>query len=267
VPGTDLTLTGVSAGYGQRAVLRDVSIRVAAGEVVGLIGPNGSGKTTSIRVASRGLRPSTGAVRIGGFDPYAIPARKAARLVAVVPQDVVPAFAYTVLEVVLMGRSPYLSPWGGGSRADWQIAREAMAMTDIEHLADRTLEHLSGGERQRVVLAQAMAQQAPLLLLDEPTTHLDLRHVLDVLVLVRRMATANATAVLAVFHDLNLAAAHCDRIYAMSEGRIVVSGEPRRVITPELLVGVFGVKAEVFPSPTTGLPLVVPGSAESRVRF
>lgn len=264
MPGADLRVEGVSAGYGARTVLHDLSLGVGAGEIVGLIGPNGSGKSTLIRVASRGLSPAAGTVRIGDVDPYALPARRAARLVAVVPQDVAPAFAYTVLEVVLMGRSPYLSPWGGGSRDDWDIAREAMARTDVEHLADRTLDHLSGGERQRVVLAQALAQQAPLLLLDEPTTHLDLRHVIEVLSLVRRLAMSEATAVLAVFHDLNLAAAHCDRIYALSGGRIVGEGEPIEVITPELLRVVFGVDAEVFSSPTTGLPIVAPVSEDAR---
>jgi iron complex transport system ATP-binding protein len=264
VPGADLRVDGVGAGYGARPVLHHLTLTVGAGEVVGLIGPNGSGKSTLIRVASRGLAPATGTVRIGDVDPYALPARRAARLVAVVPQDVAPAFAYTVLEVVLMGRSPYLSPWGGGSRDDWAIAREAMARTDVEHLADRALDRLSGGERQRVVLAQALAQRAPLLLLDEPTTHLDLRHVIEVLSLVRQLARSRGTACLAVFHDLNLAAAYCDRIYALSDGRIAAEGEPAEVITANLLRAVFGVDAEVFPSPTTGLPIVSPVSEAAR---
>src|SRR5207247_7343778 len=179
--GAALALSPVAVGYGERMVLRDVSLRVEAGEVVGLIGPNGSGKTTLVRVGSRGLAPVSGSVRLMGQDPYATGSRRSARLVAVVPQDLLPAFAYSVLEIVLMGRSPYLSPWAGGGPDDWARARLAMEQTNVQHLADRTLDRLSGGERQRAILAQALAQDAPVLLLDEPTTHLDLRHVVGVL--------------------------------------------------------------------------------------
>jgi iron complex transport system ATP-binding protein len=260
-----LAIEGVTAGYGARAIVRNVSLRVAAGEVVGLIGPNGSGKTTLVRVASRGLRPRSGSVRLIGSDPYTLPRRRAARLVAVVPQEAAPAFAYTVLEFVLMGRAPYLSPWGGGRPEDWARAREAMARTGVQHLAERTLDELSGGERQRVVLAQALAQDAPVLLLDEPTTHLDLRHVLEVLTLVRRLTRSQATAVLAVFHDLNLAAAYCDRIYTMAGGLVVARGSPAEVLTRALLREVFEVDADVLHSPTTGLPVIAPGREASPV--
>jgi cobalamin transport system ATP-binding protein len=260
LPGPDsaVVLSGVTAGYGARTVLRDVALRVAPGEMVGLVGPNGSGKTTIVRVASRGLRPGSGSVRVMGSDPYALPPRMAARLVAVVPQDAAPVFAYTVLEFVLMGRSPHLSPWGGGRPEDWVRAREAMTRTGVQHLAERTLQDLSGGERQRVVLAQALAQDAPVLLLDEPTTHLDLRHVLDVLTLVRGLTRSQGTAVLAVFHDLNLAAAYCDRICALADGRVVARGAPADVLTATLLREVFEVEADVLPSPATGLPVIVP---------
>src|SRR5205823_267188 len=159
----------VVAGYTGRDVLRGVSVGVEPGEVVGLIGPNGSGKTTLVRVASRGLRPSNGTVRLHGIDPYAVPARAAARPAAVDPQELAPAFSYTVLEVVMMGRSPHLSAWRSGGPQDWAIAREAMATANVQHLADRAVEELSGGERQRAVIAQALAQAAPILLLDEPT--------------------------------------------------------------------------------------------------
>jgi iron complex transport system ATP-binding protein len=266
VPEADpaLILEGVTAGYGARAVVQDVSLGVGSGELVGLIGPNGSGKTTLVRVASRGLRPWAGMIRVLGRDPYSIPPRRAARLVAVVPQDAAPAFAYTVLEFVLMGRSPYLSPWGGGRALDWARAREAMAETNVQHLAERTLDELSGGERQRVVLAQALAQDAPVLLLDEPTTHLDLRHVLEVLTLVRRLTRTQGTAVLAVFHDLNLAGAFCDRIMALEGGRVVAGGSPSEVLTSRLLRDVFEVEADVLSSPTTGLPVIAPGRQSPR---
>src|SRR5439155_5607113 len=144
-----------------------------------------------------------------------------ARLVAVVPQDVVPAFSFSVLEMVLMGRSPYRTGLRTGSPQDWSIAREAMEATGVQHLADRPVEELSGGERRRVVLAQALAQDAPVLVLDEPTTHLDVRHVLDLLGIVRHLAGSRGRAVLGVFHDLNLAAATCDRLVALHRGRVV----------------------------------------------
>jgi iron complex transport system ATP-binding protein len=251
-----LRLAGVTAGYGREPAVREVSLSVRRGEVVGLVGPNGSGKTTIVRVASRALRPSAGSVALAGRDPYRMPTREAARLVAVVPQDVQPAFSYSVLEMVLMGRTPYRSAWGGGGPEDWARAREAMAATQIKHLADRPVGELSGGERQRVILAQALAQDAPILLLDEPTTHLDLRHVVDLLGIVRRLAAHGGKAVLAIVHDLNLAAATCDRLVVMHRGRVVAEGGPDEVLTRELLRAVWGVDAEVVADHATGRPSV-----------
>ena len=183
-------------------------------------------------------------------------AHDAARLVAVVPQDVVPAFSFTALELVLMGRSPYRTRWGGGGPEDWAKVREAMAATQVQHLADRPVDELSGGERRRVVLAQALAQDAPVLMLDEPTTHLDVRHVLDLLAIVRRLAELEGTAVLAIHHDLNLAASTCDRLVALHQGTVVATGPPASVVTPALLREVYGVEADVSTDPVTGRPSV-----------
>jgi len=251
-----LVLEGVTAGYGGRPVLEGVSMEVRPGQVTGLIGPNGSGKTTLVRVAARGLRPRSGSVRVFGVDPYGVSARRAARLVAVVPQETTPAFSYSVLEMVLMGRSPYLSAWRSGNEEDWLHTRRAMEAANVQHLADRPLEELSGGERQRVLLAQALAQDAPALMLDEPTTHLDIRHVVEVLAVLSGLARRDGRAVLAIFHDLNLASAYCDRLYALSEGRIVSEGTPQSVITRELMWNVFGVEAEVSPAGAAGRPSV-----------
>jgi len=252
-----LVLRAVSASYGARLVIRDVSLEATPGQITGLIGPNGSGKTTIVRVASRGLRPREGQVLVQGFDPYSLSAREAARLVAVVPQELTPAFDYSVLEIVLMGRSPYRSSWGGGSANDWAHARRALAAANVQYLAERGIGELSGGERQRTILAQALAQDAPVLLLDEPTTHLDVRHVVEILTVVRDLARKDGRAVLAIFHDLNLASAYCDRIYAMSEGMVVAAGSPAEVVTHALVRDVFGVEAEVTPSGATGRPAVV----------
>ncbi len=256
-PDPVLAIGRLRAGYGAHEVLRGVSLSVAGGEVVGLVGPNGSGKTTIVRVASRALRPAGGWVRVSGVDPFAIPGRSAARLVAVVPQDVLPAFSFTVLEIVLMGRAPYLSRWGGGSSDDWARAREAMASVGVQHLADRPVEELSGGERRRVILAQALAQDAPVLLLDEPTTHLDIKHVSELLALVRGLAEREGKAVLAVLHDLTLAATVCDRLVALAGGEVVASGRPEEVVTRSLLRAVYGVEADVETSRATGRPAVV----------
>lgn len=251
-----LVMEGVTAGYAGAPVVRDVGLRVRSGEVVGLVGPNGSGKTTLVRVASRALRPRSGRVSVNGVDPYRAVSREAARLVAVVPQDVTPAFAFTVLEMVLMGRTPHQPAWGGGGPEDWARARAAMAATQVHHLADRPIDELSGGERRRAILAQALAQDAPVLLLDEPTTHLDIRHVLDLLGIVRGLAVREGTAVLAVLHDLNLAASTCDRLVVLHGGTVVAEGIPSSVITPSLLRSVYGVEADVAVDEATGQPVV-----------
>lgn len=258
-PGLGLVLRGVTAGYAGRPVLHDVSLSAKPGAVTGLIGPNGSGKTTVVRVAARGLAPQRGTVKLQGVDPYTVAPRQAARMVAVVPQEVVPVFSYTALELVLMGRSPYQSMWGRGGADDWAQARWAMRAASVHHLADRPYEELSAGERQRVILAQALAQDAPVLLLDEPTTHLDVRHVVETLTVVSSLARSHAKAVLAILHDLNLASAYCDRIYAMDSGRIVASGDPGSVLTSRLLREVFGVEAEVSASGPSGRPSVLVG--------
>jgi len=253
---SDLRFDDVWAGYGGDPVVRGVSLRVPAGEVVGLVGPNGSGKTTLVRAASRALRPTSGRVLVDGVDPYSISARRAARMVAVVPQDVVPAFSFTALEVAMMGRSPHRSAWHPGGPKDWAQVRDAMEATGVSKLADRPIEELSGGERRRVVLAQSLAQDTPVLLLDEPTTHLDLLHVVELVTVVRSLADDGGRAILAVFHDLNIAAATCDRLYVLSQGRVVTTGPPHEVLTRELLADVYGVDADVVEEPRSGRPMV-----------
>jgi iron complex transport system ATP-binding protein len=264
-PDRALAFDEVRAGYGAADVLHGVSLQVRPGEVVGLVGPNGCGKTTLVRVASRALKPSAGSVRVVDRDPYGMPAKEAARVVAVVPQDVIPAFPFDVLEFVLMGRAPYLTRWTGGGPADWAKAREAMEAVGVQHLADRPMDELSGGERRRAVLAQALAQDAPILLLDEPTTHLDIRHVVEFHQLIRRLADDRRVAVLAVLHDLTLAAAVADRLVAMHAGEVVADGQPEEVVTRSLLRTVYGVNADIERSEATGRPTVVLGPPEQAI--
>ncbi len=264
-PEPALVFEGVRAGYGAADVLKGVSLAVRPGEVVGLVGPNGCGKTTLVRVASRALKPSGGSVRLIGNDPYELSSKEAARLVAVVPQDVIPAFSFDVLDFVLMGRAPYLSRWTGGGPEDWAKAREAMEAVGVQHLADRPMDELSGGERRRAVLAQALAQDAPVLLLDEPTTHLDIRHVVEFHQVIRWLADDRQVAVVAVLHDLTLAAALSDRLVAMAGGEIVADGQPEEVVTRSLLRTVYGVVADVEASAATGRPAVVLGPLEHAI--
>lgn len=194
---------------------------------------------------------------VDGKDPYALSARQAARIVAVVPQEIPWTFSYSALDMVLMGRAPYQSPWGGNSAVDWEAVRRAMTATGAAHLSERPFEELSGGERQAVILAQALAQDAPVLLLDEPTTHLDLRHVIDILTIVRAIARSEGKTVVGIFHDLNLASAYCDRIYALFGGSVAAVGPPAEVITKDTLRELFGIDAEVVSSGTSGKPAVV----------
>ncbi|MEW2296736.1 ABC transporter ATP-binding protein [Streptomyces sp. NPDC006743] len=228
-----------------RRLVEDVRLTVEPGAFVGLVGPNGSGKSTLLRCVYRALRPAAGMVRLDGDDLHAMDARAAARLLAALPQESSAEFDYTVAEVVAMGRTPHRDRTAA---ADREIRERAMARTGVAHLADRGFLALSGGEKQRVLMARALAQQPRVLVLDEPTNHLDIAHQLDVLSLVRD----SGLTVLAALHDLNLAAAHCDLLYVVCEGRIVACGPPHDVLRPQLLAEVFGVRAHRVRHPETG---------------
>ncbi|WP_328978974.1 ABC transporter ATP-binding protein [Streptomyces canus] len=226
-------------------ILRDVRLDVPDGAFVGLVGPNGSGKSTLLRCVYRALRPAGGAVRLDGDDVHTMDPRAAARVLAALPQESSAEFDFAVAEVVAMGRLPHR---GRTAAADEEICAGAMDRTGVRHLADRGFLALSGGEKQRVLIARALAQQPRVLVLDEPTNHLDIAHQLDVLSLVR----GSGLTVLAALHDLNLAAAHCDLLYVIADGRTVASGPPHDVLQPALLAEVFGVRAHPVRHPETG---------------
>jgi len=253
-----LAVRGLTAGYGRREVVRQVDLDVAAGEVVVLAGPNGCGKTTLLRTITHVVRPAAGVVLLDGADVGAMGTAERARHIAVVAQSASLPEGMRAFDVVLMGRTPHLRLFGAEGPADVAAVRDAMGRTDCWHLRARLVDELSGGERQRVVLARALAQAPRLLLLDEPTAHLDLTHQLETLSLVRRLAQSDGIAVLAVVHDLALAAAFSDRIALMASGALIAAGPPASVLTPELIRRAFGVAVRVVGDPMTGRPLVLP---------
>ncbi|MCE6999667.1 ABC transporter ATP-binding protein [Saccharothrix sp. S26] len=227
-------------------ILRGVDLHAPDREVHGIVGPNGSGKSTTLRCVYRALRPSGGAVLLDGRDIAGARVRDTAEHLAALTQDSHVEFDFTVTEVVAMGRLPHR----GSPEDDEEVVAEALSRVDAAHLAHRGFLSLSGGERQRVLIARALAQRPKVLVLDEPTNHLDINHQLAVLSLVRGLGVT----VLAVLHDLNLAAAHCDRLHVLDGGRVVRSGTPEEVLTPEVLHEVFRVRAHVVRHPTSGVP-------------
>ncbi|MGH7895574.1 MAG: ABC transporter ATP-binding protein, partial [Candidatus Binatia bacterium] len=218
-------------GYGSERVLDDVSFAVAAGELVGVIGPNGAGKSTLVRLLAGVLAPWRGRVLLDGRPLRERSRREIARAMALVPQDPRVEFPFSVLEVVLMGRAPYLAGLGFASAGDVALARAILSRLELGGLEARGLDALSGGERQRVFLARALVQDPTVLLLDEPTTHLDLRHQAAILEVVRGRVRRDGLAAVAVLHDLNLAAMACDRLVLLAEGRVAAAGTAAEVLT------------------------------------
>ena len=248
----------VAAGYGGRDVIADVSVAVTPGVLVGVIGPNGCGKTTLVRVLSGVLAPRHGVVRLGGRPLAEETRRTIARRVAVVAQDAPLVLGFTVLETVLMGRAAHLPPLAFPRAHDLAVARAALARLDLTALEARPLGALSGGERQRVLLARALAQEPDVLLLDEPTTHLDLRHQVGILDVVQQLCRERGVGALAVLHDLNLAALYCDRVVLLVDGRVAHAGRPEEVLTADRLAAAFQAVVHVGRDADTGLPIVLP---------
>nr|WP_206442677.1 ABC transporter ATP-binding protein [Streptomyces boncukensis] len=250
-----MSLRTEAVGYavGDRLLLDGVTLDAEPGETVGLIGPNGSGKTTLLRCVYGTLRPTSGRVLLDGEDAALLGAKRRARRVAAVPQDGTGGFGLTAHQVVAMGRSPHKRFWEADTVRDEAYVRDALERTGGGELAGRRFEELSGGERQRVLAARALVQEPALLVLDEPTNHLDVRHQLQLLALVRGLGTTSLLAL----HDLNLAAAYCDRLHVLREGRLVAGGTPREVLTEAMLEEVYGVRAQVRTHTATGAPTVV----------
>ena len=253
---TSLAATAVTAGYGSRTVLRESSFAIGSGEIVAVVGPNGAGKSTLLRVLAGLLRPTAGAVALDGHDLTTFSRSEIARRIAVVPQIFDTLFPFTVREVVALGRTARLGALGRAAASDVAAVERAIEDLELGGLASRRIDRLSGGERQRAVLAMALAQETQVLLLDEPTVHLDPGHQLATLDLLRDLGTRRQLAVCAVLHDLNLASAFASRIVALADGRVVREGTPIEVLSPDLVEVVFGEGLEVVAR--DGRPAVLP---------
>ena len=248
----------VTFSFNGTPVLNQVDLRLEAGKMTGVIGPNGAGKSTLVRLLSHLLTPSEGRIWLNGHDLARWRPSDLARVLAVVPQSPELPPAFTAWETVLVGRTPYLGWMGQESEHDRAIVRQAMEETGIWHLAARLISQLSGGEQQRVAIARALAQDPQVLLLDEPTAHLDINHQVETLSLITRVVRERQLAALAIFHDLNLAAQYCGELVLLHQGQITAQGPPDRVLTPPMLRQVYGVDVTVMPHPHNGLPLVFP---------
>ena len=252
-----LEVRDLICGYGDAPVLNGVSFRVSQGEMLGVIGPNGCGKTTLLRAVSGVLRWAGGEALLDGEPIDRVPRKTLARTVACVSQDIVVDFSFDVREIVAMGRTPYISRFGWESARDREVVERSMALADVAHLAERPITDLSGGERQRAFIAMALAQEPRLLLLDEPTSHLDINHQIAVLNIVRDLNLKHGVTVVMVSHDLNLAAEYCDRLLIMRGGEVASLGRPDEVLTEENIRRVYGAEVRMETNPVTGRPHVI----------
>jgi len=243
------TIRSLSYTYGQSPVLEEVSLDLQAGTFYGVLGPNGSGKTTFLDLLSGHKQPSTGNIRFRDRDLQEFSKRELAREIALVPQDYALSFPFRVEEIVLMGRYPHLPRFAAPSRPDLDLVAQALEQTGTAALRNRYITDLSGGEKQRVIFARALAQQTPVLLLDEATSNLDVKHGLQLLQLARRRNREDGSTILAVFHDVNQAACFCDVLLFFKQGRLVHCGPTAHVLTAQTLQSVFEVQARVFFEP------------------
>jgi len=248
----------VRLAYDDRVVVDDLDLTLTDGSFTAIVGPNGCGKSTLLRALGRLLRPTSGQVLLDGRAIARTPTREVAKVLGLLPQSPIAPEGLTVADLVARGRHPHQSWIRQWSRDDEAVVAEALEWTDMAELAGRPVDELSGGQRQRAWISMALAQGTDLLLLDEPTTYLDLAHQIDVLELVGRLHAERGRTVAVVLHDLNLAARYAQRLVAMKDGVLVASGTPAEVLTEELLADVFDLEARIVPDPVAGTPMVVP---------
>jgi iron complex transport system ATP-binding protein len=250
--------------YGKQAILTNINLAVDRGKFYSIIGPNGSGKTTLLRNISRNLEPAAHSVFIDDTDITGLSGRDMAKRLSVVPQNTNIEFDFSVTDIVLMGRSPYMKRFGSESQEDMEIAERAMRTTNTWHLKEKSINEISGGERQRVIVARALAQETDIMLLDEPVSQLDIHHQIEMMELICSLIRARALTAISVMHDLNLAAQYSDYLILISEGRIVCQGTPRQVITKENIESVYQLESCIIDNPITGKPYIMHAERKRR---
>ena len=248
---------GLTLAYDSNVVVRDLTVSIPAGAFTAIVGPNACGKSTLLRALARVMRPRSGSVLLDGAEISSLPTKQVARQLGLLPQSSIAPDGITVADLVARGRHPYQRLLRQWSREDEQAVREAMEQTAVQPLAERLVDELSGGQRQRVWLAMALAQATPVMLLDEPTTFLDIAHQMEVLDLCAKLHAQGRTLV-AVLHDLNHACRYATHLIALHEGTVVAQGPPAEIVTAELVEAVFGLRCLVVPCPASGAPMVVP---------
>lgn len=253
-----VVVRNLECNLGERTVLGGINLELHRGGFYAVLGPNGSGKTTLLRHIAKSIEPQVGVVLINDTDLTGLSPQNLARQLAVVPQHTVIEFEFSVLEIVIMGRAPYRTGWFGESETDLRVVQQAMELTDTWHLRERSIRVLSGGERQRVIIARAIAQQTGIILLDEPVSHLDIYHQLQLLKQLKVLNREQGITVLAVLHDLNLAAAFCQKLILMYQGRVFRQGTAEEVLQVEVVRDVYGVEVQIIRNPETGKPFLIP---------
>ena len=257
--------TGLTLAYDGRTVAEELSVAIPDRSFTVIVGPNACGKSTLLRALSRLLKPSAGTVVLDGADIASMPTKQVARIVGLLPQSSIAPDGITVADLVSRGRHPHQGLLRQWSREDERIVAESMAATGVADLAERAVEELSGGQRQRVWTAMVLAQQTPLLLLDEPTTYLDIAHQIEILDLCARLHEEEGRTLVAVLHDLNQAARYATHLIVLCQGRVAASGPPGEIVTAELVETVFGLTCRVIEDPETGTAVGRAGSAPAGV--
>jgi iron complex transport system ATP-binding protein len=259
-----LSAENVTLAYDQRVIAEQLSVEIPDHSFTVIVGPNACGKSTLLRALSRMLRPSQGRVLLDGQVIQSMPAKKVARTLGLLPQSSIAPDGITVADLVGRGRYPHQGILRQWSAEDERVVEESMRQTGVAELADRYVDELSGGQRQRVWIAMALAQQTPLLLLDEPTTYLDIQHQIDVLDLCADLHEQQGRTLVAVLHDLTPAARYATHLTALKAGKVVAEGAPGDIVTAELVEEVFGLRCQIIDDPETGTPLVVPAARKAR---
>jgi iron complex transport system ATP-binding protein len=262
-----LRIENIHAGYGDNEVLHAVSLAADRGRFLGLIGPNGSGKSTLLRAAGGVLHVGRGKVVLDGIEIRKIPKRKLAQTLAFLPQNLVMDFPFSVQEIVAMGRFPYIPPFGRETEEDRKMILQAMELADVTHLTERAITELSGGERQRVFIAMCLAQQPKIFLLDEPTSHLDITHQMSILDLIRNLNREHGLTVVAVFHDLNLAAEYCDDLLVLDHGKIEAAGSPAEVLTADRIYKIYKTRVTIEQNSLSQKPHIVVTAGMNQCNF